>query len=277
MIAKVLLDKRDQSVVLTENEAPPRRNANLGPETSGVRREPIPPRPVEQQAQTKHKIAETREEIHEAFRLVYSNYLNKGLIEANPLKIRITPYHALECADVFISVAADSGKVIGTMSLIGDNGLGLPMEEVYPKEVRRLRNTGVRIAEVCSLAEKFVGKSFRDLMRLINLMSQRARYRGIDELLIAVHPRHAKFYSDFLSFEPFGPERVYAAVCDHPAVAMRLNLTHLHQRDPSSHRRMFGKPFPGCLLDAGPRSAALDQEIRWLAAETYASQKCQVA
>lgn len=270
MIHKVAEDQWDNTVALND-EVNPRYRGVAQRATIGRPSGRQSPR-VEARNRLSFAIADRRDEIYEAFRLVYSVYLNSQLIEPNPHEIRVTPYHAQPSADVFIAV--DHEEVVGTMSLIGDSHQGLPMEDVYPEEVGWLRGTGTRLAEVCSLAQKYPRRP--TLMRLINLMSQRARHRGIDELLIAVHPRHVRFYRDFLSFETFGPERTYAAVCDHPAVAMRLNLTHLHESDPRAYQRMFGEPFAGWQLASVPRSSEIQDQLSWLAAETYASQKYQV-
>jgi hypothetical protein len=65
-------------------------------------------------------------------------------------------------------------RVIATISLVGDGHLGLPMEEIYGEQVCRLRHWW--------------------LVSLMRLMAQFSWRHGLDHLLLAVHPRHARFY-----------------------------------------------------------------------------------
>jgi hypothetical protein len=46
----------------------------------------------------------------------------------------------------------------------------------------------------------------------------------VDDLCIAVHPRHAPFYARAFGFTRFGAEKPYHAVNDAPAVGLRLDL-----------------------------------------------------
>jgi hypothetical protein len=100
-------------------------------------------------------------------------------------------------------------------------------------------------------------------------MAQRARFRGVDDLLIAVHPRHAKFYERYLGFESIGPLRSYRAVCGQPAVAMAVNLSELYTRDQRACGHLFGVPYSLVDLMAEPLSAATRDEISVLVQDDY--------
>ena len=64
-------------------------------------------------------------------------------------------------------------------------------------------------------------------------MVQTARARDVDELLVAVHPRHVRFYKKFLAFEVISGLERYPAVCDRPAIALSLNFERIDRDRPT--------------------------------------------
>lgn len=230
---------------------------------------------------TNHKpdcrIASFRQEWEAALGLVYRAYVRAGLIRINRYRMRVTPYHALPSTEVLI--AGNGDDVLCTLSIVGDGQLGLPMESIYAEEVERRRLQGLRLAEVSCLADERDGsdQSFSTVSRLMALTAQAAVYRGIDQLLIAVHPRHAKFYERFIAFEVIGGQKTYASVCDHPAVAMALDLNGLSFDHPRAYKRLFGVPFDDHLLEYQPVSHELQSDLRLMAAETYVDQSAVLA
>lgn len=222
---------------------------------------------AEHEPHTVFKIASRREELYAAFRLVYEAYLRSGLTPPNPYGIRVTPYQLLPTTEIF--VAKSRSEVICTMSLVRDGQLGLPMEAIYDEEVAWRRMQGRCLAEVSCLADKpgALDQSFPVVIELMGLMAQCAKRRGVDELLIAVHPRHARFYGRFAAFQPIGEEKTYGTVCDNPAVAMAVDLNRVHLDYPRVHKRFFGKPYPREALQYRPLSEELRAELRPVADE----------
>ena len=98
------------------------------------------------------RIAATRSEREAAFELVYEAYLRSGLSDPNPWRVRVTPYHLLPDAEVFVAV--HRGQVLLTYTFVFDGELGVPMELVYAREVDELRRAGVRFAEATCLADR---------------------------------------------------------------------------------------------------------------------------
>ena len=194
------------------------------------------------------RIAQSRGELYGAFRLVQEAYLRSDLVGPNRFGMRVTPYHLLPTTEVFVAV--ERNRVICTMSLVRDGRLGIPMEAIYDQEVGWCRSQGISIAEVSCLADRHEGSehSFPTLLRLMSFTAQAAKRRGVDALLIAVHPRHAKFYERFLAFEPIGDERTYPMVQGNPAVALALDLNRLQVDHPRAYKRLFGVPFPRELM-----------------------------
>ena len=189
-------------------------------------------------------IAACREEREAAFRLVYHSYLEAGLGQPNRHEMRVTPYHLLPSTEVF--VAALRGETVFTVSLIGDGELGLPLENVYGQEVQDRRERGLRIGEVSCLADRRskYRQCFPVFLQLCRLTAQYAWHQGLDQLLVAVHPRHARFYRRFMGFEPIGPERSYPSVQNRPAVALALDLVRLNRERGKAYEALFTPPIP---------------------------------
>jgi hypothetical protein len=198
------------------------------------------------------KIADRQEELRCAFRLVYQAYVAAGLSQPNPQRMRITPWHLLPTTEVLVATLRD--EVIGTVSLVADGEMGIPMESIFPDHVAARRSEGVRFGEVSCLADRrrHFARTMPLVIRLMSLLGQTARARGIDTLLIVVHPRHVRFYERFIGFRALGRHQTYAAVCGKPAVALELDLAHLQENHAEAYQRFFGRPFPSDQL--GPRS-----------------------
>jgi hypothetical protein len=198
------------------------------------------------------RIAASREERAAAFRLVYQSYLRSGLGEPNQYQMRVTPYHLLPTTEIFLATC--HGEPIFTMTLVIDGTLGLPMECVYADEVARRREEGLKLGEVSCLADRrrhFRG-FFPVFVQLSQLMAQHAWRRGLDELLVAVHPRHARFYRQFMQFKPIGAQRAYPTVKNHPAVALALNFAEVERHRPESFDTFFGQRLPDEALEPHP-------------------------
>jgi hypothetical protein len=199
-----------------------------------------------------YMIASTRPEREAAFKLVYNSYLRAGLGRSNRFQMRVTPYHLLTTTDVFIARCAQ--EIIATVTLVGDGKLGLPMESVYMAEVESRREKRLKLGEISCLADR--RRDFRRTLPvftgLCRLMIQTARKRGMDETLVAVHPKHARFYQRFCAFEQIGQEAIYTAVRNHPAVAMSLNFAKLDQQGHANYEKFFAEPIPAEQLEPQP-------------------------
>jgi hypothetical protein len=182
----------------------------------------------------------------------------------NPNKcgLRVTPYHLLPTTEVLVAV--ERRKVTCTMSLICDSDRGLPMEAVYPDEIAGLRLRGLSLAEVSCFAESQNDSqgSQSAVFQLMPLMAQLAYRRGADVLLIAVRPRHARFYQRFLGFDAIAEERSHGRVCGTRGVALAADLNRLAINHPRVHEWMFGEPFPHAALAYKPLSAELLDEMK---------------
>ncbi|HYW79219.1 MAG TPA: hypothetical protein VE890_06550, partial [Thermoguttaceae bacterium] len=135
--------------------------------------------------------------------------------------------------------------------------LGLPMESIFARQVAAKRDQGIVAGEVSCLADR--RSEFKELfpvfIRLCRLMAQHACARGLDELLVAVHPRHARFYQRFMAFEPIGETSSYPSVENNPAVPLCLNFERIATHFPDIHEKFFGDPISAERLRPQPISA----------------------
>jgi len=198
------------------------------------------------------KVASSREERRAAFRLAYQSYLRAGLCDSCDECVRITPYQLLPTTDILI--AELRGEVISTLSLVRDGELGLPLEAIYPEEVAARRAAGLKLAEVSCLADRR-----RDIVRffalfcdLARLMIQMADRDDVDQLLIAVHPRHARMYRRAMGFKQVGDDRDYPAVNSNPAVLLSLDLPEARVELPLAWQAFVGDPLPVAVVESRP-------------------------
>lgn len=169
-------------------------------------------------------VARRRRELRDAFRIIYERYVRDGLTNRNSFGLRILPHQLLDTS--WVLLAKRDQETLGTLSLIEDGAMGLPMEQLYPAEIWTLRRQKLRLAELACFAT--LDQSAAATMTVLRVLLQSAceiAFRNeIEELLICVHPKRARFYEKRLGFEEVGPLRHCPWVCGHPAVAMKLTL-----------------------------------------------------
>jgi len=173
------------------------------------------------------KIAETPDELEQAFSLVYREYLKLGYIkEPSPSEIHISIYHILPETAVFIFKSYLT--VICTLTQIFDSKLfGLPMDDLYHEELNALRSASRKLVELSALATPREARWRNIFMYLCRAMYWYAIYKNVNDLCIMVNPKHVDFYKRIFLFEDLGPEKYYPNV-GAPAVALRLNLDDIH-------------------------------------------------
>lgn len=148
----------------------------------------------------KFKLAESKEELEQAYRLLYKSYVASGSMRPNGTGLRITPYHTLPSTSMLIATVDE--KVVATVSIFRISPFGLPVSKVY--DVSRFTNNGLRIAEISSLCVDDDYKSgHRTLLfgLLKYLYEYATKYFGIDVKLIVIKPFRRHFYESMLCFE----------------------------------------------------------------------------
>lgn len=175
-------------------------------------------------AQIEHvfKIADSGNELLQAFALLYREYLHAGYIRESASELLFTKYHLLPETTIF--VAKDKSTVASTATIVRDNPqFGLPMDELYDNELAPLRKQGRRILEVCSLASDKLKLSRSGIQNFIKLIFLYCIFLDADDICIIVNPRHVKLYTTMFGFKAFGDEKYYPRV-NAPAVPLRVDI-----------------------------------------------------
>ncbi len=185
------------------------------------------------------RIAETREDIEGAARLVYRNYVELNYCNLNRLGVYFYLYDVLP--ETRTLVASDGDRVAATLTLVFDSPLGLPSDRIYSAELNVLRSAGRRLVEISKLAVDRAGSAprglavLKGLFRLAWLLS--GPVRGSTDFVIMVEPHHERFYTRSLLFERIGEIKPDPEAADAPSILLRLRLTEA----PELYRKTFGE------------------------------------
>jgi hypothetical protein len=137
--------------------------------------------------------------------------------------------------ETVIFVAKSYRTVISTLTEIFDTELfGLPMDELYRKELDGLRSKGRKIVELSVLVTPVDFRWMNVFMYINKIMYLYSLDRGVNDLCIAVNPKHVRFYKHIMLFEDLGPERYYPRV-NAPAVALRVNMDCIKEKLKSTY------------------------------------------
>jgi hypothetical protein len=186
-------------------------------------------------------------EFEGAFRCLYTSYFKRGLAPRINNEMRLTRYHLLPTTSVFIARQGD--EVVGTLSMVEDAPLGVPMRSVFDAEVKDVARSHHKLVEATCLAVSDAPLNGLNIVNgLIGMTIQSAARRGISRILIAVHPRHAAYYVRAVGLREFASVRPYPSVGGLPAVGLVLNLDTWFTDHPAAYRKYFGMVFPPSAL-----------------------------
>ncbi|MEZ0390768.1 MAG: PilZ domain-containing protein [Pseudobdellovibrionaceae bacterium] len=187
------------------------------------------------------KVAETYEEIEQAFRVAFEAFHERGLVTETENRLRVTKFHALPTTSILIAKKGE--EVIATLTVVMDSALGLPLEKLF--NIQDVKRKSLRVAEISTLAIKRNFRSQRGqlLLPLCNFMYRFCReYLGVDTLVAAVHPEVQDFYRCVLLFNDIegGEVKTYEFVQGAAAVASWLRISDL----PKNYIKVYGKKPP---------------------------------
>jgi hypothetical protein len=177
------------------------------------------------------KLAESTQELEEAFRILHEAYVSSGFMKRQESGMRVTVYHALPTTSTLIAKLGD--KVVGTVSLIRDSALELPLQKIF--DTSKLKHNHGQIVEISSLAihPDHRGQQGEILFPLCKFLYEYCiGYFSIDHLVIAVNPRHTDLYEGLMLFEKLQEKVVekYEFVDGAPAVGLFLDLHEGYNR-----------------------------------------------
>lgn len=171
------------------------------------------------------KIAETKEELEACFAVLHDAYVDSGFMKPDPSGMRVTIYHALPTTTTLC--AKYDGQVVGTISLVRESALGVPLQRIF--DLSSVREKEGHIAEVSALAvhRKFRKTGGSILFPLMKFMYEYCTtFFDTRHLVIAVNPSHIEMYESLLFFKRL-PEKMvesYDFVNGAPAIGASLDL-----------------------------------------------------
>lgn len=178
------------------------------------------------------KLADSREELKEAYTLIHREYLKRGYCKAQPSEMFYTYFCLL--TDTRTILITKEKQILGTLTVIPDSPAGLPMENLFPEEIAGLRAQGRKMAEVSllSLDQEHLGQGMFSLMHyekhfyffsLVKKLIDCSKNLGITDLMIAVHPKHEDLYR-YMTFSTVASVKAYQGACGNPALPMRWKI-----------------------------------------------------
>ncbi len=189
------------------------------------------------------RIPNTLVEYDASAQLLFDSYTDARIIANRGVRVRMSAFLALPTSVRFVAV--DRGEVVGTISLVIDSPLGLPMEKTYPEEIAALRQQQRKAAEVGTLAIRKDHRHSGIVVLLYKAMWEVATLLQVSDFVIGVHPNAEVIYRTMLCFEPFGPVRNYLGLKDGiPAAALRLDLRSMAD--------VWGRRFAGAQVPSPP-------------------------
>ena len=171
------------------------------------------------------KIAETKEELEACFAVLHDAYVDSGFMKPDPSGMRVTIYHALPTTTTLC--AKYDGQVVGTISLVRESALGVPLQRIF--DLSAVREKEGHIAEVSALAvhRKFRKTGGSILFPLMKFMYEYCTtFFDTRHLVIAVNPSHIEMYESLLFFKRLTANMVenYDFVNGAPAIGASLDL-----------------------------------------------------
>ena len=171
------------------------------------------------------KIAETKEELEACFAVLHDAYVDSGFMKPDPSGMRVTIYHALPTTTTLC--AKYDGQVVGTISLVRESALGVPLQRIF--DLSAVREKEGQIAEVSALAvhRKFRKTGGSILFPLMKFMYEYCTtFFDTRHLVIAVNPSHIEMYESLLFFKRLSANMVesYDFVNGAPAIGATLDL-----------------------------------------------------
>lgn len=173
------------------------------------------------------KIAETKEELEACFSLLHDAYVDSGFMKPDPSGMRLTIYHALPTTTTLC--AKFDGKVVGTISLIRESELGVPLQQIFDLTAVREKDGNIAEASALAIHPKFRRTGGTILFPLMKFMYEYCtRLFDTRHLVIAVNPSHIEMYESLLFFKRLTSTIVekYDFVNGAPAVGATLDLKH---------------------------------------------------
>jgi len=167
------------------------------------------------------KIAQSEEDIQNAYNMVYTAYKKKGYIKCSLQEFIKMKFRGYDSTTIFMGFKDD--KLLMTVSSYADGEPGLPADELFHGEIQSLRNRGRRLVEVGALTS--IGYDKRTCAQFNMDIVKYLKKIGFDDIISLIHPKHVKIYGLLLNLHALSETKPYNAVNGSPAVLGRIKLT----------------------------------------------------
>ena len=199
-----------------------------------------------------YRVARSKEELEKAYFLVYKEYLKKGYVKESEAQLKYSLYNAMPDTTTFVTVLEN--EIFATATLIPDSPLGLPMDDIYNKELNQFRQERKKICEISMLASD-TGLFQDGVSMMLNskkmffifylfktLFDYAIEYMHLDCICITINPKHNLTY-DFLLFKTIGELKTYDNANGAPAIAKYLDLNTVEAECKNSNKEGLYRMF----------------------------------
>ena len=166
-------------------------------------------------------VAQTAEQVIEAWRLVFDACYRAGLIAYNEHRLHFTrPAASARSAIILGSIR---GVAVSTLTAVADDadpprdegaestgddspGRGLALDHTFGPQLAALRRQGRRLMEVGLFADRrrHLSRTTGSLLQLMRYAFHFGITEGVTDFVIGVCPQHRRFYERFLGLEAIG-------------------------------------------------------------------------
>lgn len=188
------------------------------------------------------------DELREAFRLVYQQYLRSGLTVESASRLRF--FLRDLCPHTTTLVAIRGGRVVGTAAATIHGPTQIPCAPLFQEQVATLCQPGRVVAEGTKFAsERSPSTDPRGVGRMSAVATELLRWlfawcclRRVTDWLLVVHPRVSDFYVESLGFRELATISECAHVRGNPGTLLRLGVREVLRGEvelPDEGRRLF--------------------------------------
>ena len=178
------------------------------------------------------RVAQSIDDVVNAWRMAYKAYRRRDLIEPNRHRLHAAPQAAGRHSAIIIGCMNQVN--VTTLTAIADQENGLPLDRIYSQELTSLRRQNRKLIEVGLFADRRdeLGRTTEALFQLMRYAYYYGIFNNATDFVVAVFPRHVKFYTRAIGFEVCGPAKSYPVVKSQTVVLLRLDVQAKLKADP---------------------------------------------
>ena len=168
-------------------------------------------------------VAQTLSDVEDAWRLVYRAYRRAQLIGSNTSKIHVVPEALRPRTAVIVGRMGD--LTVSTITVVGDDAGGLPLDRDHHEELSALRSEGRRLIEITLHADRrhSIERAFYALLELMRYAIWFGQYLGATDYLYSIPNAYEQLYHQAFGFTPISCGKHNTAGNENAIRLMRLD------------------------------------------------------